>query len=200
MAKLSVGGIGFALSYYTLLFKSASMVVWSGTQPATPETAVTGGNNTLATFTFTTSPFTTFVNASGFDVQTAAFVSNTVTPSNSGTASFARISFTLATSHSGAWTTGQAYSMSDIVTSNSSYWLCISPGTAGATAPTGTNVLSFSDGAAVWAWIQLVATGQVIGDFTVGTTSAYDVQVNSTAFSTSINQTITSFQLLSPAY
>lgn len=200
MAKLAVGGIGFALSFYTLLFKSASMVIWSGTQPTTPETATTGGNTTLATFTFSTSPFSTFTNSAGFDVQTAAFVANTVTPTNNGTASFARISFTLATAHSGAWTTAQAYTLGDIVTSNSSYWLCIGAGTAGSTAPTGTNVLSFSDGAVTWAWIQTVATGQVIGDFSVGTTSAYDVQVNSTSFSTSINQTITSFQLTSPAY
>jgi hypothetical protein len=200
MAKLAVGGIGFALSFYTLLFKSASMVVWSGTQPSTPETTVTGGNTTLATFTFSTAPFSTFSNAAGFDVQTAAFVSNTVTPTNNGTATFARISFTLATSHSGAWTTAQAYTLGDIVTSNASYWLCIGAGTAGSTAPTGTNVLSFDDGGAVWTWIQTVTTGQTIGDFTVGTTTAYDVQVNSTTFSTLINQTITSFQLQSPAF
>lgn len=199
MAKFAIGPIGLALNLFTLQFKNATMVIWGGTQPSTPEVTVTGGNTTLATFTFAATPFATYVNSSGYNVQSANFVSSTVTPTNTGTATFARISFVIVSSNGGAWTTSTAYTVGDIVTSNTSYWMCISAGTSGATAPTGTNVTSFKDGGSTWAWIQPTASGQVIGDFSVGTTSAFDVQVTSTSFLTSVNQTITQFQLQTPA-
>src|SRR4051812_45897175 len=104
MPKFSIGSVGLALSYLSAQFKSASLVVYSGTQPATPEIAVTGGNVALATFTFASTPFSAYTNASGFNIMSGSFVATTVTPSNSGTATFARAFMKLVTSNSGAWT------------------------------------------------------------------------------------------------
>lgn len=199
MANKAVGPVGLSLMMYALQFKSATVVVYSGTQPLTPETAIAGGNVALGTFTYATTPFGSYINSGGFNITTGAFVSTTITPSNAGTASFARVSFTLAASHSGVWTTGQAYTKGDIVTSNSSYWLCIVNGTAGATAPTGTSILGFDDGGSAWCWICPTSSGQSLVDMTVGATPGFEVQVNSVAFDPAINQTITVSQIQTSA-
>ena len=78
-----------ALQAYTNLFNGATLTIYSGTMPASPETALSG-NTALVAFTFANPPFGAASFSSGFESQTASFVSSSVTPSNNGTATWAR--------------------------------------------------------------------------------------------------------------
>lgn len=51
-----------------------------------------------------------------------------------------------------AWTTGLAYALGDRVTNGGNVYQCVTAGTAGATAPTGTST-GISDGGAAWDWL-----------------------------------------------
>jgi hypothetical protein len=185
------------LEGYTGLYNNALLSVYSGTQPATAETGLSG-NTLLCAFQFSVPPFATVAFSGGYVYQIGSFVSSSVAPSASGIASFARATFATASAHSGAWTTSTAYVKGDIVSSNSSYWVCIAAGTSGATAPIGSNVLGFSDGVAVWNWINSVSQGVNLGDFTVGLTGASDMQLGNTTISTGTNVVSTSFRFQSP--
>jgi hypothetical protein len=72
------------------LFNNGTLVVYSGAQPATPETALSG-NTALATWTFSATAFGSDSFTGGNEQATASFVSSTVTPSANGTATFARL-------------------------------------------------------------------------------------------------------------
>ena len=71
------------------LYNGASLVFYTGTQPATPETAL-AANTALATFTFSNPAFGTPAFTSPNVASTATFVANSVTPGASGTVTFAR--------------------------------------------------------------------------------------------------------------
>lgn len=199
MPSIATGPASLMLSTYTGLYSNALLNIYSGTQPATAETALSG-NTLLGTFQFASSPFATAVSSGGYSYQIGSFVSSSVSPAASGIASFSRATFALASSHSGAWTTSTAYTLGQIVTSNNSYWVCISAsGTSGATAPIGTSVFGFSDGVVAWNWINPVSQGQFLGDFTVGLTGSSDIQLGNTTVSTGTNIVVTQFRFQSPS-
>jgi hypothetical protein len=79
-----------ALNAITALMNGGSLTFYSGTMPATPETALSG-NTTLATFIFAAAAFSAPAYTSPDEKATASFVNATVTPVATGTVSFARV-------------------------------------------------------------------------------------------------------------
>jgi hypothetical protein len=69
---------------------NGTLVVYSGTQPTNPDTAL-AGNTALATWTFSIPSFGAVTFAGGFCSMTASSVSASVTPSANGTGTFARL-------------------------------------------------------------------------------------------------------------
>jgi hypothetical protein len=76
------------LNALTALMSAGSLVIYSGAQPASVDTAL-AGNTVLATFVFNSPAFSAGTNASP-SVGTASFVAATVSASATGTATFAR--------------------------------------------------------------------------------------------------------------
>lgn len=183
-----------ALVNYCNLFGGATLTLYSGTMPASPETALSG-NTALVSFTFGAPAFTGVPSTSGgFDKLSASFVSTSASPSNSGTASFARATFANA-----IWTASHAYSRGDIVSNNSNYYVCTVAGTSAGTGGPTTQTYGIADGTAGWDFIAGTAsTGStVLADFTVGTAST-DIVIGNTAIQVGTSVTITSFLLQIP--
>lgn len=183
----------YALQAYTSLFNGAVMTIYSGTQPASPETALSG-NTALVAFTFASPPFGSASFGSGFESQTASFVSSSVTPSNNGTATFARVVIS-----SSAWVANHAYSLGAIVNNGGNVYICVDPGTsAGSGGPSGTG-LGIQDNTAAWNYVcSNTSPNNTLCDLTVGT-SGTDVVIGSTSISTSVNVSITSAKIQLPA-
>jgi hypothetical protein len=73
------------------LLNSGTGVIYSGTMPATPETALSG-NTALATATFAATALSGSITYVSPDVQgSLAFTSTAISPSASGTATFMRL-------------------------------------------------------------------------------------------------------------
>jgi hypothetical protein len=72
------------------LGNSGTLVIYSGTQPTNPDTALSG-NTALATFTFSATAFGSASHVSSNEQITASFSASTVTASATGTATFARM-------------------------------------------------------------------------------------------------------------
>jgi|SRR5690348_16822928 len=72
------------------LLNSGTAVVYSGTQPTNPDTALSG-NTALVTGTFSASAFGSITLNSGFMQATASFTAASYTPAANGTATFARL-------------------------------------------------------------------------------------------------------------
>jgi hypothetical protein len=184
-----------ALVAYTNLYDGATFTIYSGTQPASPETALSG-NTALVTFTFSTPGFSGVPTTSGgFDKLVASFTSNTANPGNSGTASFGRAVFVTNT-----WTGSHAYARGAIVSNSSNYYVCTVGGTsAGSGGPT-SQAYGIVDGTVGWDFISTTASvgSTVLADYTVGTTSGFDAQIGNTTVQIGTSVTITSFQLQIP--
>jgi hypothetical protein len=88
--NVSIAGGEAASEALTALLNSGSLVFFTGSLPATPETAATG--TALVTFAFTSSAFSTthVTTPSPAVVATANFTAASVNPTASGTAGFAR--------------------------------------------------------------------------------------------------------------
>lgn len=71
------------------LSNGGTLVIYSGTQPTNPDTALSG-NTALATFTFAATAFGSDSHVSNTEQATATFSASTVTASGTGTATFAR--------------------------------------------------------------------------------------------------------------
>jgi hypothetical protein len=87
--NLATAAASAALSAVNTLLNGGSLIIYSGTMPATPETALSG-NTALATFTFSASAFGSNSFSGGNEQATASFTASSVTPSANGTATFAR--------------------------------------------------------------------------------------------------------------
>lgn len=79
-----------ALAAVTALPNNGTLVLYSGVQPATPETALSG-NTALATFTLSATAFAAGTTSGGFEQQVASFVAASVAPTSAGTVVFARM-------------------------------------------------------------------------------------------------------------
>lgn len=87
--NLSIAAGTAGLAAMTARLNSGTLVWYSGTMPATPQTALSG-NTALATFTFSATAFGAASTSGGFTEQTASFVASSVLPSAAGTVSWAR--------------------------------------------------------------------------------------------------------------
>lgn len=77
------------LNAMNALFNNGTLVLYNGTMPASPQTALSG-NTALATFTFAATAFDAPAWAANFMQSNGSFVAASVNPSASGVAAFAR--------------------------------------------------------------------------------------------------------------
>lgn len=190
LAKVA-GAVGLEL--INRMFSGASFTIYSGTQPTTPETAL-ASNTALATFSFTTNPFGVPAFASGLMTAIGNLTAASQAPSASGTASFARATLTAT-----AWTATHATAYGAIVSSSGFFFLATGSGTTGSTAPSPTGGVNGSgegilDGSVTWLCIgSSTGQGNVLADYTCGTTTGFDVQLGSTTITTGVPVNISSF-------
>lgn len=88
--NLAQGAGSVGLAAVTALASNGTLVTYSGTMPANPETALSG-NTALVTHTFQATAFGAPTYASGQETAAANFVANSVAPAAGGTASFMRM-------------------------------------------------------------------------------------------------------------
>ena len=179
-----------ALNSYTAMFNNATLSIYSGTPPGTAESSLSG-NTLLVQYTFSATAFSAVTTASGFDGQTASFVSSSVSPSNTGTATFGRVDVVPA-----AWVASTAYVRGAVVSHSSNYYVCLVSGTSASSGgPTTTN-LGVLDATTAWSYIGPTTGGTTTCQLTVGV-SGTDITMASTSIQTGVNATITalSFQI-----
>jgi hypothetical protein len=175
-----------AVSGYCNLFNGATLYLYSGSIPATPETAASGTQ--LYSFTFASPAFSTLVTTGGYDSLTAAFT-GAGTYLAAGTAGYARA--VIATPSARANTT--AYTRGALVTASSNLYVCIAPGTTSGTSTLTTTNYGIVDGTASFDYVG-ASTVTVLADFTVGT-SGTDIVLGTTSIISGVTVTITSFLL-----
>jgi hypothetical protein len=181
-----------ALSAVTNLLSGGKLILYTGTQPTTPETALSG-NTPLATFTFANPAFGSASLSGGNEQQTASFAASSVTPGTGGVVTFAR-----STVLSAAWATSTGYTYGQMVTANSNLYFCTKAGTSAVSGSgPATTAASITDATVQWQYLG-GSTQVTVADFSVGT-SGTDIIIGNTTLSTSINVTITSFVLQIPA-
>lgn len=173
-----------AITGVTNLFNGATLTIYSGTQPISPETALSG-NTSLYTFSFGSPAFSGLATAGGFDTLTGTLTGGTYVAT--GTASFARV--TLATPSARANTT--AYTRGNLVTASSLLWVCTAPGTTSGTSTLTAAGYGVIDGTAAFDYVG-ASTVSVLCDLTVGT-SGTDIVLGTTAIASGITVSVTSF-------
>lgn len=173
-----------AIAGYCNLFNGATLSLYSGSIPATPETAASG--TLLYTFTFASPAFSTLSTTGGYDSLSATFT-GAGTYQAAGTAGYARA--TIATPS--AWASTHAYTRGTLVTASSNlYVMTAATGTSGSTGPSGTGY-GFVDGGAIWDYVG-ASTVTALADYTVGT-SGTDIVLGTTTIISGVSVTITSF-------
>jgi hypothetical protein len=88
--KISQTAGGSMISNLCSLGNSGTIVIYSGTQPTNPDTALSG-NTALATFTFSSAACGSASHVSSNEQVSGSFSASTVTASATGTATFARM-------------------------------------------------------------------------------------------------------------
>jgi hypothetical protein len=81
--------VSVGLAAMLALFNNGTAVIYSGTMPATPETALSG-NTALCTATYSATAFGSITFSSGNMQADASFTAANYTPSANGTATFIR--------------------------------------------------------------------------------------------------------------
>ena len=176
------------LEAITALLNSGTLIVYSGTMPATPETALSG-NTALGTFAFANPSFGTPTYSGGYQSAAANFTSSTVTPSANGTANFARsfesngttvvADFTI----QAPWQASTPVIVGQYVTNGGNSYVCTTAGTTAASGgPTGTGT-GIADGTAVWNY----------------SAAGADITLGAALIQTGVPLTISSFVLRLPA-
>lgn len=179
MANVGQSVASAALINADHLFDNGTITMYSGTQPASPETALSG-NTALAAWTFSASAFGTPSLSSGNEQASASFTASSVAPTNSGTVTFAR-------AVPPAWTASKAYTIGQGVTNGGNVYQCIGAGTSASSGgPTGTGT-SITDGTVTW---QYLSAGPALIDYTVGT-SGTDIIIGNTSIQTGTNVSLT---------
>jgi hypothetical protein len=180
------------------LFNGATLTFYSGGVPASPETGVTT-DTALCVFTFAATAFAAPAFSSNTESATATFTTSSVTPTASGTVTFARAGMV---TH--PWTASATYAqLYTVVVNSANYYILTKAGTAAASGgPSGTAFLApVADNSAQWTFYSpTTGVSNVLADFIVGTaTSGNDIVIGSTAITTSVNVSITSFVLQTSA-
>lgn len=175
-------GQSVAISALTLadhLFDNGTAIMYSGTQPTSPETALSG-NTALATWTFSASAFGAPSLTSGNEQASASFVASSVAPAASGTVTFMRAT-------APGWAATHAYTVGQGATNGGNNYQCIGAGTSASSGgPTGTGS-SITDGTVTWMYL---SAGPALIDYTVGT-SGTDIVIGNTAIATGTNVSLT---------
>lgn len=188
--NFAVNSATWASSKTLPLFAGGALTFYTGAQPSTPETALSG-NTALCTFTFSAVPFGSASFTTPNVSATASFAATSVTPGASGTVTFAR-----ATLSAVAWAANTTYSqLYKLVTNGGNYYVNTKTGVSAASGgPTGT-VVGIQDNTCQWDYYA-PATGQnnVLGDFSVGTAGT-DIIIGNTGVTTTVNVTLTSLVL-----
>jgi hypothetical protein len=178
-----------ALSALDALYSSATLTLYQGAIPTSPETAIVT-QTALAKFTFASPAFAAPVFTSLQEVATASFASASVLPSANGTACFARaVASTYGTvladyTVGAAWQAGAAVIAGQYVISNGNTYVCQTAGTtaaSGGPSGTGTNI---ADGTTLWNFNNAGST---------------DIVISTTALSTGVPLSVTSLTHALPA-
>lgn len=103
--KISQAVSDSMLTTLKALPNSGSLVIYSGTVPTNPDTALSG-NTALATFTISATACGAISTSSGLRVCTMSFSASTVTASATGTATFARMFESNGTTVDADWSVG----------------------------------------------------------------------------------------------
>lgn len=179
------GAVGLEL--INRLFNGATLTLYSGTQPATPETALSA-NTALVSFVFSNPPFGGPTYGSSKMTATATFVAASVNPTNSGTTTFGRV--TLAAS---AWVSTHAYVYGAIVSNSGNFYLCAGNGTSASSGGPTATTEGILDNTVTWNYIgSTTGQGNVLGDYTCGT-SGTDIVLGTTTITVGTNCDITTF-------
>lgn len=146
-----------ALAAAGVLSNNGTLVLLSGTMPATPETALSG-NTTLATATYSATAYGAPTYSSPNMQATASFTGN-ANPVANGGCTFARGYKSDATTVTGDYTVGSVWIASNVTataqycTNGGNTYQCTAPGTtASSGGPTGTGA-SITDGTVTWKYI-----------------------------------------------
>lgn len=160
--NLSFYAANTMLSSLAALYNGASLDLYNGPMPFTPEKALSsnGTNTLLASFTFSNPAFGTVGGLIGRYAGTTAlgsFVTNPVTPTASGVAFFGRVTATNSSviedrTVAQGWTSGLAVSFGQFIIANGNTYYCMAGGTTGAApGPSGLGS-NIPDGTAAWSW------------------------------------------------
>lgn len=182
--NLAIAPGSLAISGFTNLFNGATLTIYSGSIPATPETAASG--TSLYTFTFAATAFSTLTTTGGYDSLSATFTGSG-TYVAAGTAGYARA--TMATPSARANTT--AYTRGNLVTASSNLYVCIAPGTTSSSSTLTTTNYGIVDGTAAFDYVG-ASTVTALADYTVGT-SGTDIVLGTTTIISGVTVSITSF-------
>lgn len=179
------------LNSFSPIFNNATLTVYAGAPPGTAEASLSG-NTQLVQYTFSATAFATVATSGGFDVQTSSFVSSSATPTNTGTATFARANFVPS-----VWAGTTGYLVGQVVSNNSNYYMCILSGTSASSGgPTGTG-LAQKDSGTAWSYIGPTTGGTCIAQLSIGVSGA-DITMANTAIQTGVAATITGLNIQTP--
>jgi hypothetical protein len=150
----SMVSAGLSASCATL--NGGTIVLMSGTMPASPETALSG-NTSLCTGTYSATAFGAPSFSTPNMVATASFTAGSYTPSAAGTATFARAYASNGTTAESDFTVGSAWiasqnaALGQYCTSSGNTYKVTTAGASSTTAPSGTT--TFTDGSVVWTYV-----------------------------------------------
>lgn len=165
--NLAQASAGSGISAIGELCNSGTLTLYNGTQPATPETALSG-NTALAAVTYSATAFGTPAYSSPNMVAAGSFTGNG-SPTANGGATFARAVKSDGTtvvadfSVGSAWIANNVTAVGQYCTNGGNTYHCTAAGTTAASGgPTGTS--PGTDGSVTWAY---VGAGQLF-DVTLG--------------------------------
>lgn len=147
-----------ALAAAGALSNSGSLVLLTGTQPATPETALSG-NTTTCTATYSATAYGSPSFSGGNMQATASFSAGSFAPIANGAVTFARAyksdgtTVTADYSVGSAWIASNAFAVGQYCTNGGNTYVCVTAGTSASSGgPTGTGS-GIVDGTVHWNYV-----------------------------------------------
>jgi hypothetical protein len=170
----NAGAVG--LQSINRLLAGGFLTLFSGSQPASPETALSG-NTALAQFTFAVPAFGEATRVGNFMTATGSFVNSSVSPLADGTIVFAR-----ATLNSTPWAGSKEFFYGNITSNAGLFFICVGPGTSAPSGGPSVTGEGIADGTATWNCIgSTTGQGNVVADYSCGVSnSGADIILSST--------------------
>lgn len=173
-----------ALGAIVPLLNSGTGIVYSGAQPVSSQTALSG-NTAIVTADFAATALSGTISSSGgFATANLAFTSTSLTAAATGVGTFMRLFESGGTvvvadlTLGNDWIASTAVVVDQLTVNGGNTYQCTTPGTTAASGgPTGTGT-GITDGTAVWAYVfagnpgVLVANANIAANTTVNITSA----------------------------